>query len=169
MKRLHAFLHGGLWILVFCGLLDVGQTRIRQTMLVSKSVYNWYGLWMRVKGPHNHMVTATGSCVKWPYVLYWVSPILFVSLNGNCELLVWSKCNLIIILSFFVKTSIGQYRFTKMQLSSLTKWNFIQILMIRDNLSLHKWWDVEYIKLKVDELEESWLDNTCELVHKGWH
>ena len=56
-----------------------------------------------------------------------------------------------------------------MQLSSLTKWNFIQILMIRDNLSLHKWWDVEYAKLKVDELEESWLDNTCELVHKGWH
>ena len=26
----------------------------------------WYGLWMRVKGPDKHMVTARSSCVKWP-------------------------------------------------------------------------------------------------------
>ena len=25
---------------------------------------NWCGLWMRVKDPHNDMVTALGSCVK---------------------------------------------------------------------------------------------------------
>ena len=25
----------------------------------------WYGLEMRVKGPHHYMVTALGSCVKW--------------------------------------------------------------------------------------------------------
>jgi hypothetical protein len=27
----------------------------------------WYGLWMRVKGPHHYKVTAPGSCVKYPY------------------------------------------------------------------------------------------------------
>ena len=26
----------------------------------------YYGLWMRVKGPHHYKVTALGSCVKWP-------------------------------------------------------------------------------------------------------
>ena len=25
----------------------------------------WYGLWMRIKGVHNHMVVALGSFVKW--------------------------------------------------------------------------------------------------------
>ena len=24
-----------------------------------------YGLWMRVKGPHNYMIMALGLCVKW--------------------------------------------------------------------------------------------------------
>ena len=27
----------------------------------------WYGLWMRVKGPHHYKVIALGSCVKWPW------------------------------------------------------------------------------------------------------
>ena len=30
------------------------------------SQHPWYGVWMRVKGPHHHKVTALGSCVKWP-------------------------------------------------------------------------------------------------------
>ena len=30
------------------------------------SQHPWYGLWMRVKGPHHCKVTALGSCVKWP-------------------------------------------------------------------------------------------------------
>ena len=29
---------------------------------------SWYGLCMRVKGPHNYMVTTLGSCVKWSWV-----------------------------------------------------------------------------------------------------
>ena len=32
----------------------------------SKRPCQWHGLWMRIKGPHNHMVKAFGSCVKWP-------------------------------------------------------------------------------------------------------
>jgi hypothetical protein len=32
------------------------------------SQHPWYGLWMRVKGPHHYKVTALGSCVKWPLV-----------------------------------------------------------------------------------------------------
>ena len=28
-----------------------------------------YGLWMRIKGPNNHMVMALGLCVMWPLVL----------------------------------------------------------------------------------------------------
>ena len=30
------------------------------------SQHPWYGLWMRVKGPHHYKVTTLGSCVKWP-------------------------------------------------------------------------------------------------------
>ena len=30
------------------------------------SQHPWYGLWMRVKGPHHYKVTALGSGVKWP-------------------------------------------------------------------------------------------------------
>ena len=26
----------------------------------------WYGLYMRIKSLHTHMVTSLGSCVKWP-------------------------------------------------------------------------------------------------------
>ena len=32
----------------------------------SRALDNLYGLWMRVKGPHNDMAKALGSCVKWP-------------------------------------------------------------------------------------------------------
>ena len=28
----------------------------------------WYGVWIRVKGPHHSMVMAFGSCVKWALV-----------------------------------------------------------------------------------------------------
>ena len=34
------------------------------------SQHPWYGLWMRVKGPHHYKVTALGSCVKWPLIAY---------------------------------------------------------------------------------------------------
>ena len=30
------------------------------------SQHPWYGLWMRVKGPHHYKVMALGLCVKWP-------------------------------------------------------------------------------------------------------
>ena len=33
------------------------------------SQHPWYGLWMRVKGPHHYKVTALGSCVKWPWLI----------------------------------------------------------------------------------------------------
>ena len=29
-------------------------------------VNSWNNLWMRIKGPHNYMVTALGLYVKWP-------------------------------------------------------------------------------------------------------
>ena len=29
---------------------------------------NWYGVWMRVKTPHNHMVKALGYFEKWSLV-----------------------------------------------------------------------------------------------------
>ena len=32
------------------------------------SQHTWYGLWMRVKGPHHYKVTTLGSCVKWPLI-----------------------------------------------------------------------------------------------------
>src|ERR1700737_1213861 len=40
----------------------------------------WYGLWMKVKGPHHFMVTALGSCVKWP-LSYQGTPSLKTSLG----------------------------------------------------------------------------------------
>ena len=30
------------------------------------SQHPWYGLWMRIKGPHHYKVTALGSSVEWP-------------------------------------------------------------------------------------------------------
>ena len=30
------------------------------------SQHPWYGLWTRVEDPHHYMITALGSCVKWP-------------------------------------------------------------------------------------------------------
>jgi hypothetical protein len=30
------------------------------------SQHPWYGLWMRVEGPHHYKVAALGSCLKWP-------------------------------------------------------------------------------------------------------
>ena len=30
------------------------------------SQHPWFGLWMRIKGPHHSKVTTLGSCVKWP-------------------------------------------------------------------------------------------------------
>ena len=32
----------------------------------SMALDNWYNLGVRVKSPHNYMVWALGSCVKWP-------------------------------------------------------------------------------------------------------
>ena len=74
MKSLQGFLHGKLWI-TFHGLLEfasgiskshetlsivchVGPHHVSGTMFPANHV--------RVKTPHNYMVTALGSCVKWP-------------------------------------------------------------------------------------------------------
>ena len=42
------------------------------------SQHPWYGLWMRVKGPHHYKVTVLGSCVKWPleFLRYYLQEIL---------------------------------------------------------------------------------------------
>ena len=36
---------------------------------ISYQSNNWKCLWMRFEGPHNYMVVALGSCVKWPLLL----------------------------------------------------------------------------------------------------
>ena len=41
--------------------------------------------------------------------------------------------------------------------------------MIRDNISLQKCEGAKYIKLKVDDVEVSWDDNTCEPIYKRCH
>jgi hypothetical protein len=38
-----------------------------ETMLELRFLDGWYGLWMKVKGPRNYMVTVLGSCVQWSY------------------------------------------------------------------------------------------------------
>ena len=39
-------------------------------MSESRVLDSWYGLWMRVKGPHNYMIMALGSCVKRPSCMW---------------------------------------------------------------------------------------------------
>ena len=41
------------------------------------SQHPWYGLWMRVKGPHHYKVMALGFCVKWPLELSKSNPKIF--------------------------------------------------------------------------------------------
>ena len=48
-------------------IMDGRSTRIPtwQTMSESRVLYTWHILWMRVKTPHNYIITALGSCVRW--------------------------------------------------------------------------------------------------------
>ena len=50
------------------------------------SQHSWYGLWMRVKGPHHHKVKALGSCVKWPFSHHWAKLKLQCGINFS-----WGK------------------------------------------------------------------------------
>ena len=80
MKSLYGFLHGKLWIMVH-GLLEFAsypppRGRPNANSCIPFKVNNWYGLWMRVKGPYNHMVTVLGSCVKWPSFTSVTTPML---------------------------------------------------------------------------------------------
>jgi hypothetical protein len=53
-----------------------------------------------------------------------------------------------------------------LQLLLLTKWFFIHISILHDNISLQKCWDVEYTKVGMDEQKVSWDDNTWKLIQK---
>ena len=52
-------------------LQEVGMMQIPANHVnISKKNYfvshfSWYGLWRRVKGPHNYMVTILCLCVQW--------------------------------------------------------------------------------------------------------
>lgn len=57
-------------ILSHAHLQVVGLTQIPTNMLEARALDKWYNLWMRVKGPHNCMVTDLGLRVKWrPYYM----------------------------------------------------------------------------------------------------
>ena len=60
------------------------------------SQHPWYGLWMRVKGPHHYKVMALGSCVKWPLVACFSNHIhlgmTYIQSSKNTALpLLWTK------------------------------------------------------------------------------
>ena len=78
MKHPRGFLHGRRWRM-FHGLLKFAlgpPTRVGCDTNSSRwcQLNSWYGLWMRVKAPHNHMVMALGSCAKWLLALGWCTP-----------------------------------------------------------------------------------------------
>ena len=45
-------------------LQEVGLMQIPAHSVKVKGLRQLYNLWIRVKGPHKHMVTALGSCVR---------------------------------------------------------------------------------------------------------
>jgi hypothetical protein len=59
------------------------------------SQHPWYGLWMRVKGPHHYKVTTLGSYVKWPSIcLNWRCPTtLECRFLGTSNSYRFNKCN----------------------------------------------------------------------------
>ena len=62
MKSLHGFLDGVPRVVAgppSRGGLDANSG-------IACQLNNQYNLWMRFEGPHNYMVMALGSCVKWP-------------------------------------------------------------------------------------------------------
>ena len=67
-----------------------------------------------------------------------MSPILIVLLD--------TKCLPNINLLFLVK-NFGVYRFIVLQYLSLTKWYFIRIAIVHDNIPVQKCWDANYTKL----------------------
>lgn len=65
MKSLHGLLHGKLWIM-FHSMLEVAShspPRIGPNTN-SRKPCQWYGLWMKIKCSHTHMVTALDLCAK---------------------------------------------------------------------------------------------------------
>jgi hypothetical protein len=73
MTSLRAFLHGMDDVSLFVGVCSrptskrYAWCKFRWTVWESRALDNWYGLWVRVDIPHNCMVMALGSCVKWPW------------------------------------------------------------------------------------------------------
>ena len=65
MKSLHGFFYGVLWIMFHGvpGFPSSPPSRDRFGANFGKPC-QWYILWMRIKGPHNYMVTALGSYVE---------------------------------------------------------------------------------------------------------
>ena len=61
------------WCFVVCRNLRRSTSKryawckFRWTVWESRALDNWHRLWVRVNIPHNCMVMALGSCVKWPY------------------------------------------------------------------------------------------------------
>ena len=109
MKHLHAFLlHGGLWILVFHGLAEGGQTRIPANQVKIRGLIHVV-VWSLVEN-QRALTWPVGSRVKWPYVLYRVSRSMLTA-NNMCSV-ANTQCKPTIVLSFLVKTS-EHCRFTK--------------------------------------------------------
>ena len=59
MQNLHKFLHDKLWVLF--SALPVFVLDLMQFPTIHVNSTNWYGLSLRVQGPHNYMVMALGE------------------------------------------------------------------------------------------------------------
>ena len=72
-------------------------------------------------------------------------------------------------LSFLVD-KFGHYRLIMVQLLSLTKWIFLFIFQSSMTIFHYKYVrDVDHTRLKMDEVEVSWDESTCKLVHNKCH
>ena len=105
---------------------------------------------------HSFMVTTPGFCVKWPWA-WWVSNSSTILLCGDytkcciwCHQFNMSCSRLVVnymcsvtdttckpnINRHFLLVFFKHYRFTMLQIMSLTKWFLIQIWIMHDNISL---------------------------------
>ena len=68
MKSLDKFLHNKLWRMVHDLLEHLQEIGLTHIPAHQCQLNIWYCLWMRVKVPHNYLVTALGAHVKGPYL-----------------------------------------------------------------------------------------------------
>ena len=144
-----------------------------------------FAVYWKVMWPHWFYLresSASSRELLWPrlirlnWILYLVSWSLFSStiliMNQPC-IVVSPTINQDMTLLIMLVNRFGHFKFTMLQLSSLTRWFFIHISIIHENIPMKNCEDAKYlIPNLVWVIDMHFIripiihDNTCKLIHK---